>query len=86
MAKDIDFKYSSAGFIEIMKSPGVAADLERRANAVRSAVQARYQRPGWDIISNVQIGRTRARAIVSGVPERDERAHRIMGSALDAAR
>lgn len=82
------FEYNSAGFIKIMKSPDVQAVLRAKAEQVRRAVEARYadRPPGWTIVTDVQVGRTRARAIVSGVPESEEMAERIMASALDAAR
>lgn len=80
----VRFKFNPAGYREILRSAPVAAVLERRAARVRAAVAARYPEPNWDVISDVQIGRTRARAIVSGVPMREELAERILGNALDA--
>lgn len=84
----IRFEYNSAGYIEIMKSAGVQADLAARAARVRAAIVTRYTNrdPDWEITADVQVGRTRARAIISGVPMREEMANRILGGALDAAR
>lgn len=45
------------GYTEVRKSPGVAADLERRARAI-----ARTAGPGMEVSS--RIGRTRARSSV----------------------
>lgn len=82
------FEYNSAGYVKVMKSAGVQADLARRAAAVRSAILARYtdRAPDWEVTADVKVGRNRARAVISGVPMRDEIAERILGGALDAAR
>lgn len=85
MAK-IEFKYSSAGYVKIMKSPAVQAVLRAKAEAVRARVAAQYDERDWDVIADVQIGRTRARAIVSGVPLHEEASEAILASALGAAR
>ncbi len=80
------FKINSKGVQEILKSPAVQGVLQSRGEAVAAEVRQRYQRPGWEIVADTQVGRTRARCIVSGVPERDEDAEGIMGGALGAAR
>lgn len=81
------FEYSSKGYIALMQSPGVQRDLARRGAAVKAALDAAWDQPrDWEIITNVHVGRTRARAIVSGVPLNVEYARRLLGSALDAAR
>lgn len=86
MAKQIDFKFSSAGYREIMKSPAVQAVLRAKAQAVRSRVASQYTERDWDVIADVQVGKTRARAIVSGVPLYEEAAEGILANALGAAR
>lgn len=86
MAKNIDFRYSSKGYQEIMKSGAVQAVLRAKAEAVRAAADAAYDQPrDWDIVVDVAVGRTRARAVVSGVPASVEGAEGIMVRALGAA-
>lgn len=81
------FKFSSAGYIKVMQSTGAQEDLRRRAGQIRAAMDNNYREPdGWEITADVQVGRTRARAIISGVPEAVETHERILGAALDAAR
>lgn len=81
------FKHNRAGYRKILQSDGVAADLQRRANKVKAAIDARYDQPrGWVITADTIVGRNRARALISGVPMAEENAERILGSALDAAR
>lgn len=82
------FKYSKRGYIELMQSTGVQADLARRSQDVKAVIAAQYRNRSahWDLVANVRVGRTRAVAIISGVPLREEFARRILGSAMDAAR
>lgn len=87
MAKKIEFKFSPKGYQEIMKSGTVQEILRRKAEAVRAAADAAYDQPHeWDIIADVAVGRTRARATVSGVPAGVEGAEGIMVRALGAAK
>lgn len=83
---DVRFKFNPAGYRAIMRSPQVVAMLDGKAAKVAASVRSSYSGPGWQIVHNVQVGRTRARAIVSGVPESEEIADRVMVRSLDAAR
>lgn len=82
----IDFRYSSAGYKAIMKSPAVQALLAAKAAKVRNHVAGAYSDRDWDVIADVQVGNTRARALVSGVPTHEEAAEGILAAALRSAR
>lgn len=80
------FKINSSGAKAILRSKGVQRDLERRANKVKAAAEAQLtDLDDWEVIADVQVGRTRAGALISGVPTNVEADRRILGSALDSA-
>lgn len=80
------FKHSSKGFREVMKSPGVAADLKRRGDAVAAAATAALDEDDWEVRVDVVNGPNRASVTVFGVPMRVESKRRVLGGAIDAAR
>jgi hypothetical protein len=95
----IRFVRSPAGMVELLLSPGVKADLERRANAVRDAAEAdgSWDRqvsgvPGDESIPyRVRVERHGDRNVaqVSGEHPASlavEAKHRVLGRAIDAAR
>jgi hypothetical protein len=73
----------------VLKSDGVRSDLERRAGAVKAAADSMLAEPtdAWPrgIIADSGVGAGRAGATVIGVWFDVEIAHRILGSAIDAA-
>lgn len=82
------FKHNRAGYLAVLKSSGVEADLGRRAQRVRAAAQSQIpaDEDGIELIADTQVGKTRAGATVIGIPMRLEVDHRILGRAIDAAR
>lgn len=83
------FKHSWPGYKRVMKSEGTQAMLQRKADAVAAAVDSQLDvdfDDDWEIIADVQVGRTRAGAMVSGVPLSIEEAEGILASSIDAAR
>lgn len=81
------FRHSEAGFREILKSDGVQRMLQGKADRVAAAVEAHADELGedWEIVADVQVGKNRAGAMVSGVPLDIEARQGIMASAIDAA-
>jgi hypothetical protein len=77
------FKLTPAGARALLRSPGVRDDLEARAERIKAAAQPYTDN---DLIADSYIGKGRAGATVIGVPMRQERDERILGSAIDAAR
>jgi hypothetical protein len=80
----LSFKHSRKGYIAVMKSEPVRADLQRRAEAVAAVVRAKV--PGSDITADARVGRTRAGGSVFGVPMRVEVESRVLGRAIGSAR
>lgn len=79
------FKYDPAGYRAILRSDEVRQVLQAKADRVAAA--ARQEVPdGWWVRADSTVGRNRASATVFGVPLRLERAKRILGRAMDAAR
>lgn len=76
------FKISSAGARALLRSDGVRADMQRRADAVLRVAQSQTDA---ELTADSVIGPGRAGASVFGVPMREEQAHRILGGAIDAA-
>lgn len=76
------FKISSAGARALLRSPGVRADMQRRADAVLRAAQPHTDA---ELRAEAVVGKGRAGATVFGVPLREEAARRVLGSAIDAA-
>lgn len=76
------FKINSAGAKELLRSDGVRADMQRRADAVLSAAQPQTDA---ELTAGSVIGPGRAGASVFGVPMREEQDRRILGGAIDAA-
>lgn len=76
-----------AGIKALLKSAGVQADLQARADRVAAVLRTELaEERDWEIVSNVQVGPVRAGALVSGVPMRIEVKERIMARAIEAAR
>lgn len=76
------FKISSPGARALMRSDGVRADLQRRAENVSRAAEASS---GIMLTADTYIGKNRAGATVIGVPMPIEQDRRILGGAIDAA-
>lgn len=83
------FKIDGAGARKILRSEGVRADLQRRADRVRTAAEAALPETGdaWSrgIIADTSVGVARAGATVIGVWLPVEEEHRVLGGAIDAA-
>lgn len=77
------YRHNSRGMIDVLRSPGVRADLEARARRVLAAAQPNTSAR---LIADSYRGRIRAGATVIGVPMREEASRRVLGSAIDAAR
>lgn len=95
----VRFVRSSAGMVELLLSPAVKADLERRANAVREAAESDglwdqqvSGVPGDETIPyRVRVERHGDRNVAMVVGEHPaslavEAKHRVLGHAIDAAR
>lgn len=82
------FRHNRAGYLAVLKSGGVKADLGRRAQQVKAAAQSQIPAGERDIelIADTQVGKNRAGATVIGIPMRLEVDHRILGRSIDAAR
>lgn len=81
------FKLTNRGAASLLKSEGVQSDLAERARRVEDVVSSQVtDLDDWEVFSDVQIGRTRAGALISGVPMHVEAERRILAGALDAAR
>lgn len=80
----------SRGMQELLRSESVRGDLLARAERVAAVVRGRTEGvldhgPGG-IVADSYVGRSRAGATVIGVAMEVESRHRILGSAIDAAR
>lgn len=80
----VKIELNSPGLVELLKSDGVKADMERRAKAVALAAggEPDYQADAW-------IGKDRARGTVRTATHqarRDEAENRTLTRAVDAAR
>ncbi len=81
------FEHNPAGYRAILKSGPVQGILEAKARRIEAAVVSDIGfLPDWEIITDVRVGRTRARAMVSGVPLRVEQRNGTLGRAVDAGR
>lgn len=80
------FKYSKKGYLATMKAAGVQGVLQTKASAVAAAVESQLDIEDWQVTADVQVGRTRAGAMVSGVPMSIEERDGILASSIDAAR
>lgn len=88
---DIRFDPDRQGIAELLKLPGVQADLHARADRVRQVADAAGQQTSdgpLPIVVDSQTGRKRARAAVianhpAGIAI--ELKHRLLGRSLDAA-
>jgi hypothetical protein len=82
MAAAVDYKPQTKGVAELLKLPGVQADLMARGERVRAAAG-----PSHEVVS--RLGRTRARVQVRTTTHRaaarERRTHNLV-RALDAAR
>lgn len=76
------FKILSPGARALLRSDGVRADMQRRADNVLRVAQGQTEA---ELTAQAVIGPGRAGASVYGVPLREESARRILGSAIDAA-
>lgn len=84
----ISYKAKRPGIRALLKSPGVQADLQARADRVAAVLRselAEQVEDGWEIVADVRVGPVRAGALVSGVPMRIEIRDRIMARAIEAA-
>ena len=95
----ITYRHNSAGMIALLLSPGVKADLERRANAVKAAAESDSS---WDqqvsgvpgdetIPYRVKVERHGDRNVAMVTASHPaaaavEAKHRVLGRAIDAAR
>lgn len=91
------FRLSSRGAKALLRSPGVRADLQRRADAVKAACEGEWQQATADshtpepvrVVADTYTGTGRAGATVIAIHPsslRIERDRRILGGAIDAAR
>jgi hypothetical protein len=78
------FTIDSAGARALLRSDGVRADLDARAQRVKAAAEGQVD-SDVEIIADSYIGSGRAGATVIGVPMRIERRRRVLGGAVDAA-
>lgn len=78
------FEHNGKGYVAVLRSDEVRADLQRRADAVKERAEASFA--GLRLIADTNTGKRRAGATVLGVPMRIEKARRILGRAIDAAR
>lgn len=89
----VRFEHSSAGFVGVMKSEGVEADLQRRADAVRAAAAPLFAGESVsgtpvEVIADTYVGQARAGATIIAIHPRSleiEQRRRILGGAIDAA-
>lgn len=79
------FVHNRAGYRQVLRSDGVRAMLQHKADAVRSAAAGQVP-ADVELIADTTLGTNRAGGTVIGVPMRLEKSHRILGSAIDAAR
>ena len=82
MAQKIRVELNSAGIDQLLKSPEVMAELQRRAGRVAAAAGEGFE-------AETYIGRDRARAVVRSTTAKAARAEaqdRALTRALDAAR
>lgn len=81
------FKHNRAGYRAVMRSAETRSMLQARADNVRRAAEGQLP-AGTDVylLADTTVGTNRAGATIIGVPMRLEQAHRILGSAIDAAR
>jgi hypothetical protein len=91
------FKLHSRGAQALLRSDGVRAELQRRADAVRAVAEPQWQAAtagigGLDpvrVIADTSVGSGRAFATVIAIHPaslRIEQDRRILGGAIDAAR
>lgn len=97
MASRVTFRMNSRGARALLRSDGVRAHLQERADAVRAVAAPAFEEATSDIytrdpvrvIADTSVGSGRAFATVIAVHPaalRIERERRILGGALDAAR
>lgn len=79
------YKHNVAGYHALMRSDGVRDMLQGRADQVRQAAEGQVPADVY-LLADTTRGRNRAGATIIGVPMRLEKRHRILGSAIDAAR
>ena len=82
MARDVKVKLNSSGVRELLRSPGVLADLEARAKRIAAAA-------GGGMVVESAVGANRARAVViTGTREamEAEARTRALTRAVDAGR
>jgi hypothetical protein len=80
------FKHNPAGYRAILRSEAVRADLDSRAQRVKVAADNQLAGQRITVIADTTVGRNRAGATIIGVPTRIEKARRVLGRAMDAAR
>ncbi|MFH0243594.1 hypothetical protein ACGRHY_14470 [Streptomyces sp. HK10] len=93
----VRFRLRSRGARALLRSDGVRADLQRRADQVRAVADPQFQEATADshvsepvrVIADTYTGAQRAGATVIAIHPsslRIERERRILGGAIDAAR
>lgn len=80
------FRHKSKGYRAVLRSDGVAGDMQARADRVKRAAEPNIQTEGVELNADVTIGKARASATVFGVPMSEEMDRRVLGRAIDAAR
>ena len=80
------YEFNRAGYIKILRSPGVERMLQAKANRVKRAAEARLVGEDVFLIADTNRGRNRVGATVIGVPMRIEADRRVLGNAIQAAR
>lgn len=85
----VDFRLTSAGTKDLLRSDGVRQDLQQRAERVaqrvRGTVRGVLDHGEEGIVADSYTGRNRVGATVIGVPMEEETRTRALGSAIDAA-
>lgn len=89
----IEFRYSSAGYREVLRSDGVRADLQRRADQVAAVAGPQFaEEDVWGdpvrVETSSYVGANRASASVAAIHPAAmaiEKERRILGGAIDAA-
>lgn len=82
------YRPNPPGMRDVLRSAGVRADLQRRADQVKAqadSVLADLEGPHPEVVADSYVGSGRAGATVMGVPLPLEESRRILGTAIDAA-
>lgn len=95
LVASVRFKHSSRGYQNVMKSAGMRADLQRRADQVKQVAGPQFDVADDDlwgtpveVIADTYVGKSRAGGTVVAVHPaalKIESERRILGGAIDAA-